>query len=395
MSTDTDMIFGAAALAGLKGQQFEDRRDTADEAELAREEGLTRMRNRIAEENSPSGWVNKQTGKPIKQSEIDKVPPDQRATQADYALEVAKKGYKAKLEWEAPEQQRIRAEEAADLETRNATIMEKERLKQAGQTQRKQMDITSEQAKEAKAQKKEALKSAKERKKWNKNVATQREKKREEYQMYLDENAAVESAMPFGIGDKEATPTMEFEQWFDTTYPRLAEVYSYEEEDAPESKVGGKVDDKNAPDGMQLLDALEASFSPNKQGSQKEDGMGNVSTGQDVVQYDTEVQPTPNSQGLLNTNPDNAEPTKKPTQTGMYGGVTENPMNKVGTGGKEFSLNESIPQMMAKWKKEGASMDDVKADILAAMDPEEREAFLALSPEDQEKRIQELLKGTA
>ena len=99
MSTESDMAVGAGLLGMLSGMRDDRLIEKDRAADLVRQEGLMRLRERIANENSASGWVNKQTGAPILKSELGNVTPESRMTASDFALMEAERINNKQWEW--------------------------------------------------------------------------------------------------------------------------------------------------------------------------------------------------------------------------------------------------------------------------------------------------------
>ncbi len=139
MSTDTDRIFGAGLLNMLGGVKQDMEQEEQNQAELVRQEGLARLNQKISQQNAASGWVMRDTGKPIRQSELESVPPNQRVAAGDYQLSQAKKGYEAQQEWGMPE--KLRQEQLGlEKEQRGyADRLAREKEEQRGMTEREQL----------------------------------------------------------------------------------------------------------------------------------------------------------------------------------------------------------------------------------------------------------------
>lgn len=218
MSTETDSIFAAGLYNMLSGVKQDMARDEAMEAELVRTEGLNRLNTKINQENSPSGWVNKQTGKPIQQSELDAIPLDQRVTAGDFNIAQGKKQYEAGEQWRAPTRERERTEYVEDATRKDAARLALEGVKQKGLDRRKQVDEAAKQETARLRELKDTAKTKKDERDFKLKAAQVKAKYRDEYDEYVTMNTPGKESLldkvkgRFGYGE-DFPEILSFDNW--------------------------------------------------------------------------------------------------------------------------------------------------------------------------------------
>lgn len=108
MSTDTDLIFGAGIFNMMRGMKQDRLIEKDRQAELIRQEGLQRLRQEIAREYSHSGYVDKNTGRPILQREVEGYDSAAMVNQGDWDLQRAEEiaRMQGNLQWDLGAKQR-------------------------------------------------------------------------------------------------------------------------------------------------------------------------------------------------------------------------------------------------------------------------------------------------
>lgn len=269
MSTNTDMIAGAGLLAMLKGVQRDNVEEKSQQAELARQEGLMRLRTRIADENAASGWVYKDTGKPIKQNDLASVPMGKRATLTDHAIDANQQAYKAERKMLEGEREELLQGKIDMQSQKDAGLLERKRFELGMEARENAAKDAKDAAKEAKKDAKAAAKEAKDDARYKADKlfknAQQKDKYMPEYNEYVE-------MLP------SETPPKPIDEWLSEKHPDMAQI------------LNTKKDPKKAPDGINTSALLELAKRKREQNS----NMGST------VSSNPTPQPSNTSPGLLN-----------------------------------------------------------------------------------------------
>jgi uncharacterized short protein YbdD (DUF466 family) len=339
MSTETDQIFAAGLYNMMKGVRADWDAEEKIEAELAREEGMARLSNRMRNESSPSGYVMKDTGRPISQKELANIPQDQRVTQGDFQIGQQEKQYTAEQEWTRQAREDALTRGIEQEKRGYAADLEKEQARQSGMTKREKMKQEAAAAKEASKVKSDGM-SQKEMVRLRRDIA-------KDYQGYK------EKVREF---DPEAS-VMSKKEWlrdFDSDLYRI--LYGDEGETAianGESKTGAGA-----------LSALEKLVSSKK----KEEGAKSLEKPSHAVETPMVAEKKA---------PEKKAPIKKPKMpSSMYAGMEKEPLP---TRGKAMSIETAATRRKRVEK------------IIEGMTAEEKKRFYGLPKAQQQMWLASLL----